>query len=316
MSNDVALRVKRAFHPSLHVPSLDDAAEFFDRVFARTSQPLMVMPRSDTPRAADAPTYYSAFTMISDVLIDCVDPKRHLTNGVQHFPTVEEPVLQNIGWYCNDIDETYRALRGTGIPLVTQFGEPAEGDEPPVAGQGGSMKMFFTPPNDVGLRYQFLPWFPLPADPRSDPDWTVPPVSDDDPLAIEHCSHHVILTEQPDRAVRLVVDALGGTVIHEGRDDVREIAGPYVHLADAVFHFAVPEPGTHAAAVLAGALPADKYHALTWKVSDLGRVASHLERSGVVIANRNGSTIVTDVSTGFGVPWGFTTDSVPGDPRG
>ena len=57
------------------------------------------------------------------------------------------------------------------------------------------MKMFFTPPDQVGLRYQFLPVFPMPHDPRLDPRWTLPPVSDEDPLLVKHLSHHTILTD-------------------------------------------------------------------------------------------------------------------------
>jgi hypothetical protein len=307
--------VKMVFHPTIHVPTLDESEEFFDHVFARSSQLLEVMPRSAIPSPPHAPKGYSKFTPIGDVLIDSVCPALHLTDGVQHFESVDRPTLFNIGWYCDDIYETFRLLKGNGIPLMTQFGRPADGDEPPTADQGGDVKQFFTPPHEMGLRYQFIAWFRLHVDPRSAPGWSLPAVSDDDPLGIERLSHHVIVTEQPERALRLVVDVLGGEVIHEGRDELRGISGPYVHLADAVFHYAVPDQGTPAATALAAKLPADQYLALTWKVADLDRVERHLASAGVKIASRTDDTLVTDASTSFDVPWGFTARLTPGDPR-
>ncbi len=309
--------VKMAFHPTFHVLSLDDQEDFFRRVFGRTSEKMMTMPKNDPPLPPDLPDHYSRVCMIADVLIDTVQPTRYIMQGEQKMADVDHTVLQNIGWYVDDINETFTALKRNGILIMSQFGEPATGDTPPDVSQGGGggMKMFFTDPDERGLRYQFLPWFPLPVDPRSKPDWVLPPVSDDDPLGIERCSHHVILTEQPERATKLLVDALGGTVIHEGRDEARAITGPYVHLADAVFHFGVPDAGTPAAAALAEKLPADKYHAMTWKVVDLDRVAKHLEAQGVKIASRSEDTIITDPATSIDTPWGFTTRSVQGDPR-
>lgn len=308
------LKVLYMFHPSFHVPSLEDSEDFFDRVFGRPSTLLQVMPKSDEPPKPDAPKGYSKMTLINEVLIDSVCPTLHRMNGVQSFPSVDEPVLRNMGWYCADVEDTFQALRRNAFPLISQFGEPADGDEAPTVGQGGSMKMFFASPPDVGLRYQFMPLLPMPIDPRTQPGWSLPVVSADDPLGIERCAHHVVLTEQPDRGVRFI-ETLGGSVIHEGRDDARGISGPYVHLADAVIHFAVPDAGTTAAADLAGNLPADKYHAMTFKVVDLDRVAAHLDAQGVGILTRTDDTIVTDPATSFSTPWGFTTELTPGDPR-
>lgn len=306
--------VKMAFHPTFHVPSLDEQEAFFERVFGRPSVKMMTMPRNDDP-PPDLPDHYSRLCMVADVLVDTVQPTRYIMQGEQKMAGVDRTVLQNIGWYADDIDETFRALRRNDILVLSQFGEPVLGDEPPDVGQGGGIKMFFTDPADRGLRYQFLPWFRLPVDPRSDPEWTLPPVSDDDPLGIERCAQHVIVTAQPARALRLFVDALGGTVIHEGRDEARGLTGPYVHLADGVYHFGEPDAGTPDADALAEKLPADNYVAMTWKVVDLDRAARHLEANGVRIAVRTDDTIVTDPATSIDTAWGFTTRSVPGDPR-
>lgn len=312
------VRVKFAFHPTFHVPSLEMSEEFFERVFGRPSTLLEVMPKGEEPDQPDKPRGYSKMTMISDVLIDCVCPDLHRINGVQASPSVDVPVLQNIGWYSDDIDDTFRALRRAKVPLVTQIGVPVEGDEPPTPDQGGSdgpIKMYFTPPAEMGLRYQFLTYFPMPIDPRSKPEWSVPEVSDADPLGIAHLSHHVILTQHPQRSIQLLVDALGGTVIHEGRDELLGVSGPYVHLADGIYHFATPDAGSPGATALAAKLPGDKYYSMTWKVVDLDRVANHLEKTGVQIQSRTDDTIIAEPATCFQLPWGFTTRSVPGDPR-
>ncbi len=309
------LQVKFSFHPTFNVPTLEEAEDFFQRVFSRPSSLMVTVPKDRQLEPGQLPGY-SKFVMIRDLLIDYVCPALHTRlYGKQMFPDVDVPVLMNIGWYSQDMTETFRALRAAGIPLTNQIGEPAEGDEPPDVNQGGGgMKMFFTPPGQVGLRYQFLPVFPMPHDPRLDPGWTLPPVSGDDPLQVRHLSHHTILTADPQRAVRFM-RALGGTVIHEGRDEQRGISGPYVRLADAIYHYATPEAGTEAAAALAAKTPADKYWAFTFNVADLDRAAAHLDKAGVKIQSRTADTIITDPNTSLQVPWGFTTARVPGDPR-
>jgi catechol 2,3-dioxygenase-like lactoylglutathione lyase family enzyme len=312
--------VKMVFHPTIHVPSLDESEEFFDRVFGRPSELLEMEAGSDTPWPPTGPNGYCKFTPINEVLIDsvCPDLHAHVAGGVQHFASVERPALFNIGWYCDASDETFRLLRRAGIPLMSQFGRLVEGEEPPTSEQGGgnsNVRMFFTPPGELGLRYQFMQWFALPFDPRSNPAWSLPAVSPQDPLGIERLSHHVILTKDPQRAMRLTVDALGGTVIHEGRDELRKISGPYVHLADAVFHYAVPDEGSPAATALARHLPEDAYYAMTWKVVDIERVARHLESAGVKVEARSDDAVVSDSATSLNLPWGFTTKLPPGDPR-
>lgn len=315
----MSVKVKYAFHPTFHVPNLDMSEEFFARVFGRPSTLLETMPKGQEPEKPGDPRGYSKMTMISDVLIDCVCPDLHKINGVQASPSVAVPVLQNIGWYSDDVDDTFRALRRAKVPLVTQLGVAVEGDEPPTPDQGGGggpIKMYFTPPNEVGLRYQFMTYFPLPIDPRSNPEWTLPSAASDTALGIKHLSHHVILTADPTRSLQLTVDALGGTLIHEGRDEQLGVSGPYVLLADAIYHFATPDAGSPGAAALAAKLPADKYYSMTWKVADLDQVARHLDKAGVTIQSRTDDTIIADPATAFQVPWGFTTKSVPGDPRG
>jgi catechol 2,3-dioxygenase-like lactoylglutathione lyase family enzyme len=305
--------VTMMYHPSHHVLDLDEAERWFERVFGRPSTSLASMRRGSPPRPG-YPSDYSTFTSIADVLFDTIDPTRYVLLGVQRYPSVEEPHLKGFGWYVDGMTDLYRALRAKGIRVVSQLDELGEGDDPPLAA-GSPMPLFFSLPEDVGLRYEFIPTIPFAPDPRTAPDWSLPPVSEDDPLGIECCSHHTVLTERPERALRLVVDVLGGSVFHDGRDEARGTSGLCVSVADSVIEFAVAPEGTAAHKDWLKDAPNDTYHAITWKVADLRRARHHLEACGVRIETWSDDTIVTDPGTSLGIPWGFTTRLKPGDPR-
>ncbi|MDN5913638.1 MAG: glyoxalase/bleomycin resistance/dioxygenase family protein [Pseudonocardia sp.] len=307
---DSGFRVLRMFHPSHRVPSLEAAEDFYTRVFGRPSTRQSAMlgmaPTAERPD-------YSTFTVIADVLMDNIDPRKLWVNAVPADTDVQ-PHLHNTGWYVDDPDAAFRAVRAAGITATDQPGDAVEGDEAPKA--GGVMPMFFTRPEQIGQRYQVTITEAMPTDPRHAADWDVPEVSDDDPLGIRRCSHHTILTRDPSRGLRFVVDALSGTVVHEGRNEVLGTASTYVHLGDGILEYAVPDAGTPAEADLASRAPEDSYHCLTWTVADLDRVATHLAAEGVKIRNRTDTALVTDPATSLGIPWAFTTEVLPGDPRG
>jgi hypothetical protein len=306
-------RATMMYHPSHHVPDLDEAERWFERVFGRSSTRLASMSRGAPPRPG-YPNDYSTFTSISDVLFDAIDPRRYVLLGVQRYPTVERPRLKAFGWYVEGIAELYRELKHQGIRVTNQMDELAGMDEPPTAA-GSSMPLYFSLPEDAGLRYEFIPAIPFPLDPRLAPGWTVPAVSGEDPLGIERCSHHTVLTGNPGRALRLVVDALGGAIVHEGRDELRGTTGAYVDVAGSILEYAVPDVGTRAYSDWSKEDPDDTYYSITWKVADLERAERHLQSRGVHIAMRSADTIVTDPATSLGIPWGFTSKLAPGDPR-
>jgi hypothetical protein len=176
-----------------------------------------------------------------------------------------------------------------------------------------SRPIIFTVPEDAGLSYEFCVYVPH-RDPRGYPP--VPAVSPTDPLGIECCSHHTVLTKQPERAHELLVDVLGGHIIHEGRNDVLATQSTYIALADGVLEVAQPlDEGSPAMEDWLRSAPLDTYSSLTWKVRDLDRVADHLEKSDVGLRARTDTMIVTDPADSLGIPWGFSTALCPGDPR-
>lgn len=308
-----AFRAVMMFHPSHRVPDLDEAERFFERVFGRTSDRLaaLVGGGEQDPRNRND---YSVFTTVQEVVFDSIDPRLMVKDGVQWYPDIEVPHLNGMGWYVEGLGEAYRALRSAGFEVIDQRNEPARGHEPPTV-IGSKMQMFWTSPESAGLRYQFLPLFPFPGDPRVRGEWQLPPAAGDDPLGIERCSHHTVLTSRPERALRLFVDVLGGSVIHHGRDEIIGASASYVHLADGVYEIAVPDEQTVAYRDWADRAPADTYHSLTFKVVDLDRVASHLEAQAVGFERRGDDAIVTDPATSLGIPWNFVTALTPGDPR-
>jgi hypothetical protein len=234
-------------------------------------------------------------------------------NGVQQYASVDKPHLKTIGWFDDNPEAVYSSLRHAGIGMVDQHGNPAEGEEAPRSAGGGAMPIYFTVPESAGLRHEFLPDFPFKLDHRNAPGWT-PPTAPQGPLGLERCAYHTLLTDSPQRALRTLVDALGGTIIHEGRDEAIGAAATYVFLGDSVLQVAVPDQGTAAHADWATA-PNDTYHSITWQVAHLDRAAGHLKSQGVGIRSRADDTLITDPDSSIGVPWGFTTRLVPGDPR-
>jgi hypothetical protein len=241
---DGGFSVTRMFHPSHHVTDLEETEEWFQRVFGRTSSPLATMSRGRPPREG-FPSDYSTFTLIADVLFDSIDPKRYVLLGEQRYATVDTPHLKAIGLYVDDMVSCFRTLRRLGIRAINQLDELAQGDEPPTAA-GSPMPLFFTVPEDAGLRYELFPAIPFPLDPRLAEGWHLPTAEQTDPLRIERSAQHTVLTGNLERATRFAVEAMGGSVIHQGRNDARATTSTFIHLADSILEYAVPDPGTPA----------------------------------------------------------------------
>ena len=305
--------VRRLYHTTHWVPDLDEAARFFSQVFGRESQSLPEFLGYDE-RTLDPsyPVNYCRFTPIAEVLFDSIDPELHLVDGDS---TPRE--RQRSAPRCHRL--VRRRRRG---PVDRAAAAEHPWHRP---GQEGTRGRRTTPRHlldadrlhssrvDTGLAYEFCPYFPS-RDPRGDPP--APALSPSDPLGIERCSHHTVLTDRLDRARRLLVDVLGGRVIHKGRNDVLATDSTYVWLAGGVYELAQPfEVGSPAMEDWHRSAPQDAYHSLTWQVRDLGQVADHLKASGVALRAYTDTQIVTDAADSLGIPWGFTTVLTPGDPR-
>lgn len=311
-------KIVKLYHPSHRVPSLEDADEFFRRIFGIPSvwrSSLFSKPDLNYPTY---PTDYCIFTSIADVFFDCIDPQKYLIDGEQRYATVDEPHLNGLGWGVEGIDEIYAKVQSMGVKCTDQANRPSDPKDCPVASFKPS-KLFYTVASTSGLRYEFYPVESIGIyDHRKDPNWDLKPHLGKGALKVQFCSHHTILTENKDRAKELYVDILGGKVIHAGRNTLLGTDSLYVQLADAVYEFATPiDDSTYAARDYQerGHPQEDVYHALTWKVQDLSLVMAHLKANGVRIAAENDQTIIIDAMDGLGIPWGFTTSILPNDDR-
>jgi len=311
----MSYKINHMWHPSHKVTDLAAAAKFFKEVFGRDSIPV----ESCLPPKEEAPTYprdYGMFTMIQEVLFDSIDPKKYVVEGRQTYEDVEKPHLFCFGWAATGCEEIYRVCIENGIRSTDQANRIASVKQPPVSGFN-KHPLFFTLPEATGLRYQIWPLEATgPPDPRVEPGWKLPAVSASDPLSIEFCSHHTVLTREPAKGLNFLVGVLKGKIIHQGRNLLLETDSTYIALGDGVYELAVPtKAGTLAAEDIKFNAPFDTYHSLTWKVKDLKKVEDHLRLKNVRILLQNENSIVTNPEDTIGIPWGFTDKVVPGDHR-
>jgi catechol 2,3-dioxygenase-like lactoylglutathione lyase family enzyme len=304
--------VRNHYHSTLLVPDLDEATNFFARAFARESKILgEYFGAGEREIVAGFPRDYATFTPIAEVQLECVDPTRLLVDGTSPHERVTEPRLDALAWFVDGIEDLWPELRRRKIRGTDMANRVHDGEGPPL--DVSSRPIIFTVPEDAGLTYEFC-LYVAHRDPRGYPP--VAAVSPSDPLGIECCSHHTVLTKRPERARSLLADVLGGEVVHEGRNAVLATQSTYIALADGVIELAQPlEEGSWAMEDWRRNAPQDTYSSLTWKVADLDRVADRLDAAGVGLRARTESCIVTDPADSLGVAWGFTTELCPGDPR-
>jgi hypothetical protein len=307
-------RVVRMFHPTQYTPSLDESERFFQRFFGRPSAAAETVLRKIVPPDSGYPVDYCAFTTIRDVFFDSLSPEKFTPGGVQVYPSVAKPVLKTFGWYTEGLGDLFGKLNSSGFTITDTAGVVMKEFQSKFPVPGGK-PMFFTAPEQTGLKYQFFDEGPFPFDPRSEPGWVLPPVEANCPFGLEFCSHHTVLTDNPDRPLKLFVDMLGGAVIDQGRNAALQATSTFVSLADGIFEFSTPDKGSPAFAAFAAGAPLDTYYSMTWKVSDLEQVERHLSDIGASIQSRTDDMIVTDPSASFGIPWGFTTTLRAGDRR-
>ena len=314
--------VRTVKHPIFWVQDLDHAGAWFERVFGRpTLRSADVMARVE--QRDGYRTDYANFYLVQDTFVQLIDPARLVIGGVNEFPRrgippVALPMLGHFGWYVDGVEHLVAELRERDLHCQNQVGELTE--DMAFGGKVG-FPSFYALREEAGLAYQFVDCPPSEenvrktGDARVAPDWTLAPPAPGDALGIELCSHHTVVTQRPERLLGLWVDILGGAVVHKANNDLLGTDSTFVALGDGVFECAVPaSEGLR----VAGALdsdPYDTYHSMTFLVRDLDRAEEHLRAHGIEIARRDDVTIVTDPTTSYGVPWGFTTHLVPGDLR-
>lgn len=295
------MKVVGLYHPSHHVPDLDEAEDFFARVFGRSSTRLSTLSHKTPPDGFR--NDYATFTPIADVLFDSIDPTRYVVAGRHPYDPVDRPTLKGLGWYVEDVGDLYRRLRAHGFTVLDQLDREAIGEDPPTA-VGSPMPLCFTVPAETGLRHELLPPIPFPLDHRQAEGWRRGIVKPEDPLGIIRCRSHTVRSTDPKRGVRFVTKCLDGAVVRTGRDDLLDTEATWVELADTTIQYvadATADPTQ------------DDYCSIEFDVVDLAKVEAHLRATGVTVVARTADALVTDPLTSLGVAWRFSAG--PNPPR-
>jgi catechol 2,3-dioxygenase-like lactoylglutathione lyase family enzyme len=298
------------FHPTLLVDDLDRTTRWFERVFGRREVRWGEKWNLEWLNPS-YPIDYSYFFVVGDVSIDALCPS--LLTLADGSPAVypEGQGLADIAWFVDDIEDVSRALERAGFRTRDQRGNVIRDGDIPESGLVADCPMIWTLPDDTGLTYEFYrmarrhwPKYSLRADPRLDPEWVPDVVVDGDPLGILHAAHHTVRTLDPDRARRMYVDVLGGSVVGSGRDEATEADYLDVAYARSVLRFLTPDSGSLTDARTGSATTSDQYTGITFDVTDVRATGDHLARAGVRTEDRAGE-LVTVAADALGVEWGF-----------
>jgi catechol 2,3-dioxygenase-like lactoylglutathione lyase family enzyme len=156
---------------------------------------------------------------------------------------------------------------------------------------------------------------PLLYDPRLHESYRATWWHDTHPLHIRKTSHFTLATRELERARDLYVDVIGGTLLHEGENDILHTRSAYVAVGrDDVVELAEPLDGGTPIADYVDA----EHHGLfaVWlQVEDLAGATDHLETKKVAPCLEDGASFLSDPDTTHGVHWGVTTAAIPGDTR-
>lgn len=308
---NVTSQVPMMFHPTLLTEDLAEAAEWFQRIFGRRG--VRWEEKYDFSKLkGDYPKEYSIFIHLGDVVLDVLSPSLlQLPEGRENiYPQGQG--LNDIAWYAEDARQMARYLVNHGIRVRDQEGRLVEDGNLPVSNVADDMYILWTEPEDTGLTYEFLEmghqhreFYSRAGDPRLDPNWSLPPVSNDDPLGIIRNLHHTILTLDPSRAERLYTEILNGEVLHRGENETGGGDSTFVHFAGSVLEFVQPRSGKITDVFTRCDTTFDSYVGMTFQVVDTAKAAQHLENHGVKV-EEVGDSIVTLPDQTMGVRWVFT----------
>jgi catechol 2,3-dioxygenase-like lactoylglutathione lyase family enzyme len=301
--------ISMMFHPTQAVPDLGEARDWFARVFQRYQ--VTWADRWDFSKInPDYPRDYSFFVHIADVVHDVLCPPLMTFRKVS--PDSVHPHLEGMGWWTEGIDELTRVLLEAGFDPLDQYGKPATPGQLPQSRLAADCYIIFTNHAQKGLRVEFAQWgeqhlefYSRKGDPRLQPGWKLPPVDPQDPLAIERCSHHTILTADAGLGVRLYVDTLGGKVLAHQRNALFDADSILIEFAGSVLEY-VTVPGSQ----LESTGGRDLYHGITFRVADIDRARRHLASQHVRMMVDSDSRVITDPASSLGVAWGFTSTSI------
>lgn len=304
-------QVPMMFHPTLVVDDLEEAAEWFQRVFGRRG--VRWVEKYDFSKLkGDYPKEYSIFVHLGEVVVDVLSPKLlGLPDGKQSFYPSGEG-LTDIAWYADDARAVARHLVANGVRVRDQGGDLVADGDLPVSNLAEDCYILWTLPEDTGLTYEFLEMGPQhrdfysrAGDPRLAAGWTLPPPRADDPLGVVRCLHHTILTPDQDRATRLFTEVFPGKTVGSGINREWNADSTYVEFAGSVLEFACPRGGSVTDLFTGAVTNSDSYVGMTFQVVDIDQVARHFATHAIAF-ERSEDTLTTMPDHTIGVRWAFT----------
>jgi catechol 2,3-dioxygenase-like lactoylglutathione lyase family enzyme len=272
---------------------------------------------------ADYPKDYSFLVHLGDVVFDVLSPSliEQKAGWKPHYPPGQGMV--DLAWYSHDIPGLAAQLMGNGVRIVDQHRTAVDPDTTDLKARLESnltadSYLLFLDEADAGVPYEFFDmgraneeFYSRVGDPRLRPGWTLPPTAPDDPLGVIQCSHHTVLTRDPDRALRLYVEILGGTVVERRYDERRDADSVFVAYARSVLEFATPRSGHVVDPRTGDEAAQDVYVGLALHVQDPERAAEHLRREGIAVTSGPRGDVVADAADTFGVEWTFSAAAIP-----
>ena len=219
----------------------------------------------------------------------------------------------SIAWYVDDVaglTELRDGLEAADVELLALLGGKLEHD--PDAPED---RPIFTHPNSTVTQLEFMVPHPLIPDLRMHPAFHPSWWHDTHPLHLRKTSHFTLATSKLERARDLYVNVLGGTLLHEGENELLRTRSAYVSVGrDDVVEIAEPlDAGTPIADYVDA-----NHHGLfsVWlQVEDLAGATSYLGSKAITPALEDTTSFLSDPATTHGVHWGVTTTAIPGDSR-
>jgi catechol 2,3-dioxygenase-like lactoylglutathione lyase family enzyme len=219
----------------------------------------------------------------------------------------------SIAWYVDDVEgltELRDGLEAADVELLALLGGKLEH-----AADAPEDRPIFTHPNSTVTQLEFMVPHPLIPDVRMHPAFTPAWWHGTHPLHIRKTSHLTLATRDLERARDLYVNVIGGTLLHEGDNDLLRTRSAYVAIGrDDVVEIAEPlDSGTPIADYVDA-----NHHGLfaVWlQVDDLAGATGYLQSKQITSSLEDGASFLSDPATTKGVRWGVTTTAIPGDGR-
>jgi catechol 2,3-dioxygenase-like lactoylglutathione lyase family enzyme len=217
----------------------------------------------------------------------------------------------SIAWYTDDAGEVWQRCADNGVRVYVEGGVLTD-KRPPVS------SAIMTHPRDTITQLEFMQaegTVIAERDPRLRPGWDPEWWVTNHPLGLQRLAYTTVITRDIERARHVYADVLGGTVLHGNTSELTGTVNCYVLMGEGtIVELASPSrDGTIAADDLAA--NGEIHHAAAFTVVDLDRAEKYLTSKGIKVAERDEATLLTDPATTHGVPFRWTTWTVPGDPR-